>query len=557
VTFSSRISSLAFLLSVLVSPGLFAASSELQTNPHSSVRLLASQNQVPASGELLLGLHFKPIDKWYVYWKNPGEAGYPPTVDWKGSRGFANPEFLWPAPVRIVLPGPIEEFGYEGEVIYPVRVKLTGKPVQVRAQVSYLICYTSCIPYRVNLALDIPAAPSPKKDPESSALIEKFLAQVPSPEKTDEQIMREARTVYVTPGEEQSATTPRSLLWILLLGFLGGVILNVMPCVLPVLSIKLAGLLQHSGQSAAYIIKSSLASALGILVSFEALALVAILARRAGHAIGWGIQFQNPFFVTFLMLVVLFFALNLWGVFEIQMPRFLGRVATRKGDQESFAAHFVSGLFATLLATPCSAPFLGTAMGFALSQKDPIILATFASVGIGMALPYLILAAFPKSVRWLPKPGAWMITLKKGLALLLVATAAWLGWVLYQQIGAKRMAAEQNAAWMTFDETAISKHVSAGRPVFVDVTADWCVTCKYNERFVLSDPRVMKEFEKQNMVLMKADWTNRDAIIAAYLMRHGRAGIPFYAYYRPGKPAVLLSEFLTVNQVLKTLQAPS
>ncbi len=527
-----------------------SASSSWQTNEHGSVRVISSRTD---SGELLLGIHFRPITNWYLYWKNAGEAGYPPSVDWKGSQGFQKAEFLWPAPVRIILPGPIEEFGYDGEVVHPVRVKATGGQVRVQAQVSYLTCYTSCVPYRYTFTLDVPAKAEPQNT-EEAVLLQKFLMQVPSLETTDEQIMRNAPTVKKFPGDEAAAQAPRSLLWILVLGFLGGMLLNVMPCVLPVLSIKLAGLLQHSGQSSSYVVKSSLMSAAGILASFEALALVAILARSAGHAIGWGIQFQNPIFVSFLFVIVLFFALNLWGVFEIQMPRFLGHFATSYGYHETLAAHFISGLFATLLATPCSAPFLGTAMGFALSQKSSVIAMTFASVGTGMAMPYLMLAAFPKSIRWLPKPGAWMVTLKKGLSLLLLATAAWLGWVLYQQQRTPIAAITSESAWIAFDEMTLENYVKAGRPVLVDVTADWCVTCKYNERFVLNDKRVVAEYSKQKMVLMKADWTNRDAAIAAYLKKHGRAGIPFYAYYRPGESPVLLSEFLTVGQVLKVLK---
>ncbi len=534
-----------------------AVSTKWQSNPHGAVRLVSAWNTVPASGEILLGLHFKPAPDWYLYWKVPGESGYPPRLRWKESRGFRDARLLWPAPTRILLPGPIEEFGYDGETVYPIKAKLTGGSVRIVVDLSYLTCYTSCVAYDYTFTLDLPAGPVAHPDAEADRLIQEALRKVPAGSMTDEEIMKRAPTLEKFPGVGMEPGTDRkgSLLVILLLAFLGGVLLNVMPCVLPVLSIKLAGLLQHSGQSSSDVVKSSLASFAGILVSFEVLALVAILARRAGHAIGWGIQFQNPVFVAFLMAVVLFFALNLWGVFEIQMPRFLGHFATSYGYHETLPAHFVSGLLATLLATPCSAPYLGTAMGFALSQPSSVILMTFTAVGVGMALPYLALAAFPQSIRWLPKPGAWMVTLKKGFAILLFATAAWLGWVLYQQQKERPAQAQASSTWGAFDEPAIPRYLNEGRPVLVDVTADWCVTCKYNERFVLADARVMSEFAKRRVVLMKADWTNRDPAIGRYLMKYGRAGIPFYALYRPGGEPILLSEFLTVSQVLEALRA--
>lgn len=548
---TSALSVLVSLFSFLAVSNAHAASTAWQSNIHGSVRVISTWSP---KGELQLGLHFKPIPNWYYYWKVPGEAGYPPSVEWTGSRGFQKAEILWPAPSRIILPGPIEEFGYDGETVYPVHVTRTQGSVHVQARVSYLTCYTSCVPYRYTFTLDVPSDQAAEAMTEEAALIRSAIALVPPAGTSDEEVMRKAPVVKKLMSMDMPAPGARSLLWILVLAWVGGLILNVMPCVLPVLSIKLAGLLQHSGQSARSITKSALASAAGIIVSFEALAIVAIVARNAGHAIGWGIQFQNPVFVTFLMMVVLFFALNLWGVFEIQMPRFLGHFATTYGYHETLTAHFVSGLFATLLATPCSAPFLGTAMGLALTQPPLVIIFTFAAVGIGMAMPYLALAVFPKTIHWLPRPGAWMVTLKKGLALLLLATAAWLGWVLYQQHHTSVESASASSEWVTFDEKTLDNYLQAGKPVFVDVTADWCVTCKYNERFVLRDEKVKTELQKRGVVLMRADWTNRDAAIGAYLMKHGRAGIPFYAYYPPGQPPAVLSEFLTVSKVLVVLR---
>ncbi len=535
-----------------ISSGVEAAATPWQANPHGQVRLICADDEVPKTGSLFLGFHFKTAPGWYVYWKVAGDAGYPPKVAWKGSKGFKNPQFLWPQPKRFILPGNIVEYGYEDEVVYPVRAELdaAGATVKISATVSYLTCNTSCVPYQYAFTLNLPVEQL-LKDAHAQALIEKYLARVPSKELSDTDIQRS------TPTKPFHESFPW---WTILFAFLGGVILNVMPCVLPVLSIKLFGLLQQGGQNGGGIFRYAMASALGIIVSFLGLAGVAIFLRQAGHAIGWGIQFQNPWFVGILMIVVFLFAFNLWGFFEIGMPRIFGHFATTFGRGETLTAHFVSGLFATLLATPCSAPFLGSAMGFALTQPAGVILATFAAAGTGMALPYFVLAIFPGSLGWLPRPGVWMIRIKAWLGVFLAATGIWLGWVLFQQLKGVRppvavaVGSDPSLSWQPFDEAAIQKHIKGGRPVFVDVTADWCVTCKYNERFVLSDPDVVAEFKKRDVVMMRADWTNQDPAIGRYLMSSGRAGIPFYALYYPYRDPVLLSEFLTKKQVLREMR---
>ncbi len=522
------------------------ATSAWQSNAHSQVRLVSPYQVAPATGTVFFGLHFKLAPGWHVYWQDAGDSGYPPKITWEGSRGLTHPELLFPEAKKFHLPGDILAIGYEHEVVYPIRAERTQEgAVHAVAHVSYLTCGEICIPYKYQLTLEMPVDAAPQPDRETASLLARYQATVGRP------------PVEAVPESAPGSTGPSSTIWILLVAGLGGLILNVMPCVLPVLSIKLLGLVQHSGQSRLAIARHSLASAAGILVSFWGLALAAIVARRAGHAVGWGIQFQNPGFVIFLLVVVILFALNLWGVFEIHMPNIFGRFATSYGYRETLTSHFVSGLFVTLLATPCSAPFLGTAMGFALSQPSGIIFLIFTAVGLGMALPYFGLALFPRSIHWLPRPGAWILSLKKGMALLLLATAVWLGWVLHQQIKPRQGAPSQvqDLAWVPFDESAIASYLGQGKSVFVDVTADWCVTCKYNERFVLQNPQVVEEIKRQGLVLMKADWTNQNATIGAYLMKYGRAGIPFYALYRPGRAPVLLSEFLTTSRVLSILRS--
>lgn len=543
---------LAFCLSVFALPAA-ALSTPWRVNKQGQTRLISEFDVAPSSGVLHLGLHQKPAPGWHVYWKNAGDAGYAPRLTWAGSTGIGTPVLFWPAPSKIILPGDLIAYAYEDEVVYPIDVPITpgAKALHIVLDLDYLTCSEPCVPYRYTFTLDIPTGAAPKLDAASKALIDYYRRQVPSPTLTDRQIQNQARVKRWTPPSAIGAG-----FWVmLLLALLGGVILNAMPCVLPVLSIKLLGLIQHSGQQRRTVVHGALASAAGIEVSFLALGGVAVALKSAGHAVGWGTQFQNPYFVGLLFLIVLAFALNLWGVFEIPLPRFVGHFATSYGYHETLGSHFFSGLFVTLLATPCSAPFLGTAMAFALAKNALVIMAIFAAAGAGMALPYAALAVFPGTVRLLPRPGAWMGRLKLILGALLMATAVWLGWVWIQQVRppAAVAAAQGALPWTPFNEAVLERDLSEGKSVFVDITADWCFTCKYNERVVLSAARVRQAFQDQGIVLMEGDWTQRDEVIADFLKRYGRAGIPFAALYRPGQEPILLPEFLTEKTVLKAL----
>ncbi len=404
-----------------------------------------------------------------------------------------------------------------------------------------------------------------------------------------------------------------SLLAILGLALLGGLILNLMPCVLPVLSLKVLGAIGHGGGERRRVSLGFLASAAGIVASFLLLAAAAVAVKLAGGAVGWGIQFQQPLFLIFLVLVVGLFAFNLAGLFELRLPGWLGDLglaaASHARGSGGLAGNFVTGAFATLLATPCSAPFLGTAIGFALARGPAEIFAIFAALGVGMAVPYLLVALFPGLATGLPRPGPWMDRLRRILALALVATAVWLLWVLEgvsglsvslavaaavsavgalfwlrharpatarAALGAMALALvfafaapswlstaggraggeEMTAvAWQPFDVAAIGEAVAAGKTVFVDVTADWCVTCKINERVALSSGEVAKALEETRGVYLVGDWTVRDPAITRELERHGRSGVPLYLLYAPGQaePRVL-PQLLTPGLVAEAVR---
>lgn len=340
---------------------------------------------------------------------------------------------------------------------------------------------------------------------------------------------------------------------ILLAALIGGLILNLMPCVLPVLSLKVLSVVSHGGKDNRHVIfKNFMASAAGIIFSFWVIAGALVLLKNAGETIGWGIQFQNPAFLVFLLVVVLLFAANMWGLFNIPLPRFIAHhAAGKKGDDEpTLLGHFLTGAFATLLATPCTAPFLGTAIGFALARGAFEIFTIFTFLGIGLALPYILLAVSPRVFKYMPKPGKWMVSLKKILALALVLTAVWLASILISITATPAL----DKGWDKFEAARIRAEVDIGHTVIVDVTADWCLTCKANKRFVLETRDVTEALAAENIVRLQADWTQRDADIAAYLQSFGKYGIPFNVVYGPAAPdGIVLPELLTRDAVLGAL----
>ncbi len=397
------------------------------------------------------------------------------------------------------------------------------------------------------------------------------------------------------------------VLAITIVAFLGGLILNVMPCVLPVLSIKLSSALKSGGQSRARIRSGFLASALGVLTFMWALAAVTLLLRSLGLSVGWGLQFQNPSFLTVMFLILALFAANLFGAFEINLPSSLQTRLARADGAPGHMGDFATGAFAAVLATPCSAPFLGTAVAFALAGRDIDILVIFTALGLGLATPYLLVATRPGLVSRMPKPGPWMVRVKAILGAMLALTAIWLLWVLIGvagprttilvtlgtlvlvtgfsfgrfhgrtgaivaalvavtvMIGPGFLSAPAPAAapagttnWVAFDRAEIARLVSTGKTVFVDVTADWCLTCKANKALVLDRDPVATALDTPAVVPMQADWTRPDERISRYLESFGRFGIPFNAVYGPAAPeGIVLSELLSSQEVLEALARAS
>lgn len=364
--------------------------------------------------------------------------------------------------------------------------------------------------------------------------------------------------VFAAPAGSASGEGPAPRLWpMLLVALLGGLVLNVMPCVLPVLLLKLSHVLESAGAARNHLRASFVASAAGIISAFGALAAILIAVKAGGASIGWGIQFQQPIFLGALALLCLALAANTWGWFQIPVPAIagaLGNLTDHAEPRRPLLASFLSGVLATVLATPCSAPFVGTAVGFALARGPQEIALIFVTLGIGLASPYLAIAAMPRLVAWLPRPGAWMLWLKRALGLSLAATGLWLGLILAQQTGVLTAAPRADGiAWTKFDAEAIPGLVKQGKVIFVDVTAEWCLTCKANKEFVLTKAPVAGALGET--IAMRADWTNPDPAISAYLASFGRFGIPMNVIYGPKAPlGILLPELLSSDDVMTALR---
>ncbi len=405
-------------------------------------------------------------------------------------------------------------------------------------------------------------------------------------------------------------------IWLaLLFAFLGGMILNLMPCVLPVLSIKILGFVQQSGEDKSKIVQHGVLFTVGVVASFLILAGLLLILRAGGEQLGWGFQLQSPLFLIILSVLLLLFALSLFGVFEIgtSAGNIGGKIENRGGN----IGAIMSGVAATVLATPCTAPFMGSALGFAITQPVFVTLSVFAFLALGMAFPYLLLSIFPQWLRFIPKPGNWMNTLKQFMGFLLLATIIWLAWVLGIQAGSDaitglmgalllaglaawiygkwgsvlnktgtRITASVTAIslviasvtaansfipeeplsnttikksnstlpWEKFSQEKVDKLVAEGEKVFIDFTAAWCLSCQVNEKVVLNTQEVVNKFAELNVVPLKADWTSRDPEITKALAKFGRNSVPLYVLYDSEGNVTKLPEILTPGIVLDALE---
>ena len=655
---------LALLLILSLTHVAQAAESRAVVSKRATVTLVSDTDSVAPGAAYRLGLRFRLAPGWHIYSRNPGDAGIPPELEWTLPLGTTTGPIAWPAPQRLPE-GPLMTFGYTGDVLLAVPAQGPGP---VRLQARWLICSNICVPEEGDFALDqppgtatpsaetavfalgaatlpLPSSASALLSPDGVLTVADIAAGVSDawfiPD-TPDQVTPTGRQIFAArsgdvtlrlPLAARSAgpfagvltlqdsvggqralhldvlrtTTAGRTPFLAAIGFalLGGLILNLMPCVFPVLAMKAMALLRLSTAARGTARAHAASTAAGMVLSFAAIGLAVLLLRQAGGALGWGFQFQSPIFVTAMAWVLFAVGLNLSGVFDIAGSiTNAGQGLTLRGG---LLGSFASGALAVLVATPCTAPFMGVALAEALAAPPAEALALFGAMGFGFATPLALLTLAPGTGRLLPKPGRWMELLRQGLAFPMYAACLWLVWVATQQTGSNGILIAGGglvlvgfAAWAlrlgprlgaavaiaalvsagvllpqlvaredlraaqddTFSPTRLAALRAEGRPVFLNFTAAWCVSCLVNERVALGNDSVRRAFTTAGVVSLVGDWTRQDPAISAFLQAQGRDGVPLYLLYPRGAGAPeTLPQLLTPAIVLAALarldQAPA
>lgn len=603
-------------------------------NAHSRARLVSQlQSLSPEVDRFFIGVEIELDGDWHTYWKNAGDVGLAPSFDWSFSGNWQVDELHFPAPRVFRTSGKVAttSYGYKDRVLYLAELSRPSDGTEnfkADLELRYLVCEEICVPETASFELSLPQGSEAETSGFAEEIEEQFVnlpqettdfvlqardqnefeIQFPnypeikevilfSPDskgnfwKTEKiqntESLQKYRVELLEPIETgeflisyESESGIESVTgrfevpeievfaagfwWALFFAFLGGAILNLMPCVLPVLVLKTNSLL-HLREKSSKLGKSLGLTILGILISFVVLAAVTAGLKYSGQQVGWGFQFQSPVFVSIMAIIIFLFALNLFGIFEIELP---SKWSTKLGGQSNA---FFEGVFATLLATPCSAPFLGTALTYALTASYSTLFVFFVVMGLGLALPYLVLLLSPGLLKFLPRPGNWMNGLRRLLGYSLILAIFWLLYVVQQQTsvlflfliaggllgiwivirefpktgrwagssilvalilwGATSFQAGDGAHkdFMEFDRTELSDRLESGETAFVTVTADWCLTCKFNESTVINTDWFDEILAEQEVQKITYDWTKRDDEIGAFLKEHGRVGIPFSA----------------------------
>jgi thiol:disulfide interchange protein len=662
---------LTCMLALLAARPAAALESPAVSSPR-AVATLVSETDAAVPGEpFRVALRLRMAPGWHTYWRNPGDAGIAPELSFTLPPGVSAGPVDWPAPAR-QPEGPLMTYGYSGEVLLPVAITGGGGAIALHASwlVCERICVPEEGDFRLDIqagtatksaqaalfaaadaarprpspfaariapdgtlrisgdglsrdavreAFFIPDTPdvieNSAKQPLSAGEGGFSLSLKPGPAFKSEAklagvlVLRDGggqRSVLQIEAAPSEASGTASLPAILGLALLGGLILNLMPCVFPVLAMKAVGLARLSGSERGHGWTHALAYTAGVLASFIAIAFVLLGLRQAGSAAGWGFQLQSPVFVAAMAWVLFAVGLNLSGVYEMGRAVGAGQSLARRNG---LAGSFGTGLLAVLVATPCTAPFMGVAITAGLAGTPATTVAVFAAMGLGLALPYVLLAAIPAFARALPRPGRWMDVLKQVLAFPMYAASAWLAWVVsleagpdgvlavaaglllvgfgawalrLGQAGIIRRAAPGLAAlaglacagllagWASmpaapvaaasrdseaFSAAKLAALRQAGRPVFVNMTAAWCVTCLVNERVALAPEAVRQAFAARDVAYLKGDWTRQDPEITRFLREHDRDGVPLYVFYPAGGgPAEILPQILTATAVLDVLK---
>jgi len=578
-----------FCLLFLLGPAFLKTADAQNLSFENDKLKLTINTQIDTKNILILPV-FEMKNDWHISWKNPGDAGVAPKFYLENQQIFP---FGQSSPERFLYEDLIVQYVYLDKAYFLFETKKQNKPVNFK--IFWTACREDCVPEQASFELlpkttfsfekkyaralktfpqkaklPIEAKTSgndlilkirePFELPVYFAASEEGLFSADSPQnveykdgalvltiKTDSLSKAPSSGVLFSNNKAYDVlidTGKKSVLGLLLLAFLGGIILNLMPCVFPVLSLKAIAMVQSTYQKRGHI-KRALAYLLGVLACFFVIASALFALKSAGKAVGWGFQLQSPLFVLVMIVLFVLILLYLFGIFKIKTP-FIGKLY-----KASLLNSFLTGFFAVLIASPCTGPFMGAALGYALLEEGFVYFPVFLSLGLGYALPFTLLEIFPKTFKKiLPAPGSWMIRLKYILSIPIFLTVLWLCWVLFHQI----QNPFQTDAFEPYSFKKVEKALEKGEPVFIDFTAKWCLTCLFNERTVLYSDAFLDKAKQKGIRLFRADWTRYDAQILKNLKTYGRSSVPLYVFYQKSSDDhIVLPQILTLEATLSVL----
>tara|TARA_Y100001933_G_scaffold132633_1_gene132127 strand:+ start:55 stop:2034 length:1980 start_codon:yes stop_codon:yes gene_type:complete len=628
---------------------------------HANVSLVKYENVKGNQNISLIGIRMDMQKNWHTYWKNPGDSGGPIKVNWSHNDNVSISEIYWPTPSLIPYE-PLMTYGYKNFVIFPFEIiNSNNKNSFIEASIDFLICDDICVPekafIKTNLQdietdnslydwfLKVPAQTLPVK----ASLVKDFIEiRFSSPfnvtsaiffvddqdivEHASDQILVKEENNYLLrikkiddlesfnnlsgvisinnnesfkinaeiDGAQQNSLNI-SFLQAIIFAFVGGLILNLMPCVFPIISLKVLSFISMSNQSPTKIRAHALSFCSGVMLSFIMIGLAMILLKQAGLFLGWGFQLQSPVVVGLLSLLM--FVIGLVLLSDINIGSSLTRLGG-VGSSDKLIGSFSTGILAVIVASPCTAPFMGAALGYALIQPSGVTLPVFSALGLGFAFPYFILSASPSLVNYLPKPGSWMVTLKEFFAFPMFATSIWLIWVFsfqtssnevifllitillislliwiaskinkpnystiifvfavfiiffqFRDIPSKEIQSPnalklESFNYVEWNENIENEYQNKNQAYLINFTAAWCITCQTNDKIALSRPNIKEYIYENNIEYIVADWTNKNDKILKTLEFYNRNGVPLYIFWKPGmKESKILPAILT-EQIL-------
>ena len=631
----------------------FAVDAKAVKTDHAEISIIGKNNIISEPGTIDLGYKFIFTPGWHTYWINPGDSGGPPNFQFNQIKGWKINQNLWPGPQTIEYP-PLMTYGYENEVVFPFKLEIADlENKETDINIKFLVCDDICVPEEANLKLilknkilNIEERPDelkkwtklvPVRGPPdlkasiqnnqikisadlidrvsyffpyddqvtdfsakqnfsdstlSFAALDSFNGKVNGIISTESGFFEIDEQASLQKSVQQSGI---SLLTAIIFALIGGLILNLMPCVLPVIALKALSLVKNANESRSSVTMNASAYVFGVILTFMIIASLLISFKNAGELIGWGYQLQSPFIVTLLCLLI--FSIGLILVANIDIFSSAGKLE-RFNKGSGLVNSFLTGTLSVIVASPCTAPFMGAALGFALIQPDIYSYLVFLSLAVGFALPYFLIAIFPSLVNFLPKPGQWMESLKQLFGFMMFGAAIWLLWVLANQVDANSLLIvmvglflsgfilwlqkinfkhliktalilvfvygyslinwdfKENVGTKDNDSVAwsLEREIDlrdGNKSYFINFTAAWCITCQVNEAVAFTD-NVMEVFDNKDITYLKADWTNRNATIAKELEKYNRSGLPVYVYWNKNlDEPMVLNELLTEGYLME------